>query len=41
VNAATNPSVQSDVRIQESKASSDASVFRFYPVVSVGISYSF
>jgi hypothetical protein len=41
VNAATDPSVQSDVRIQEGKASSDASVFRFYPVVSVGISYSF
>jgi hypothetical protein len=41
VNSATDPSVQSDVRIQEAKDSSELSIFRFYPVVSIGISYSF
>jgi hypothetical protein len=40
-NAATDPSVQANIRIQEGKVSHDLSIFRFYPVVSFGISYSF
>jgi hypothetical protein len=40
-NAATDPSVQANIRIQEGKVSNEVSIFRFYPVVSFGISYSF
>jgi hypothetical protein len=40
-NAATDPSVQSNVRVQEAKLSRDAAIFRFYPVVLIGIGYSF
>ena len=39
--AATDPSVLSDAPIQEAKVSRELSIFRFYPVVAVGISYSF
>jgi hypothetical protein len=39
--AATDPGVQTNIPLQESKVSRELSVFRFYPVVSVGISYSF
>jgi hypothetical protein len=41
VNAATDPTVQSNIASQQAKFSHDVSVFRFYPVVSLGFSYSF
>jgi hypothetical protein len=41
VNAATDPSVQANIRIQEGKVGNEVSIFRFCPVVSFGISYSF
>lgn len=41
VNAATDPTVKSNIASQQAKFSHDVSVFRFYPVVSLGFSYSF
>jgi len=41
VNTATDPVVQRAVLLEQSKLSDDVSPFRYYPVVSIGISYKF
>ena len=41
VNAATDPSVQSNIQLQAAKLSRQAAIFKFYPVISIGIGFSF
>jgi hypothetical protein len=41
VNAATDPAVQSNVLAQQSKLTHDLRIFKFYPVVSLGVGYRF
>ena len=41
VNAATDPTVQSNIRAQESKLNDDLSPFKWYPVLSLGFGYRF
>jgi hypothetical protein len=38
---ATDPTVQSNVRAQQIKLEGDATIFKFYPVVTIGFGYSF
>jgi hypothetical protein len=40
-NVATDPTIQSQVRDEQSKIASKLTIYKFYPVVSVGISYRF
>ncbi len=40
-NAATDPSVQSNVQAEQTKLNNDISPFRFYPVVALGFSFKF
>jgi hypothetical protein len=40
-NAATDPTVQSNIRNQEIKLNDDAKAFKYYPVVSLGVSWKF
>jgi hypothetical protein len=40
-NAATDPTVQSNAQAQAAKLAHEGAIFRFYPVVSIGMSYSF
>jgi hypothetical protein len=41
LNAATDPTVQSNVETQQAKLSRNLSFFRFYPLVSLGFGYHF
>jgi hypothetical protein len=41
VNAATDPTVQSNVEAQQAKLSRNLSFFRFYPLVSLGFGFRF
>ena len=41
VNVATDPTVQGQLRRQEIEMNDDAKVFRYYPIVSAGISWKF
>jgi hypothetical protein len=41
VNAATDPGVQANLQAQIAKYTSDLNAFRFYPIVSFGLTYSF
>jgi len=41
VDAATDPSVQSNILAEQAKINKSASPFRFYPVVSFGVGYRF
>lgn len=38
---ATDPGVQSNVRAQQTKLEGEATIFKFYPVVTIGFGYSF
>ena len=39
VNAATDPSVQSNVQAEQNKISNDLEPLKYYPVLSVGVSW--
>jgi hypothetical protein len=41
VNVATDPLVQSQIRKEENELIEDARAFRYYPIVSIGISWKF
>jgi hypothetical protein len=41
VNVATDPNVQANLAAQVAKYKSDLNPFRFYPVISFGLAYSF
>lgn len=41
VNAATDPTVQSNVVSEQNKVNNDMSFFKVYPIISVGIGYKF
>jgi hypothetical protein len=41
VNAATDPTVQSNLAAEQSKINHDVSFFRFYPILSVGVGFAF
>ena len=41
VNAATDPIVQGQTRSQESKMNDDAKALKYYPIVSLGVSWKF
>jgi hypothetical protein len=41
VNAATDPTVQSNVVAQQTKLNNDLAPFKYYPVISFGIGYKF
>jgi hypothetical protein len=40
-NAATDPNVQSNLHAEQAKINKDLSFFRFYPLLSFGVGYSF
>jgi len=41
VNAATDPTVQSNVVAEQNKVNNDLSFFRVYPLISIGVGYKF
>jgi hypothetical protein len=41
LNAATDPTVQSNVQSEQAKLNNDLNPFKYYPVISLGISYKF
>jgi hypothetical protein len=41
VNAATDPTVQSNIRNQETKVNDETKAFKYYTVVSLGVSWKF
>jgi hypothetical protein len=41
LNAATDPTVQANVRNEQAKLNKDVEPFQYYPVLSVGVSWKF
>jgi len=41
VNAATDPTVQADIAAEQSKINHNLSLFRLYPIVSLGVGFNF
>jgi len=40
-NAATDPTVQANVQAEQTKINKDLTLFKFYPIISVGVGYKF